>query len=182
MGSTSSTNLSHLSSPLFWPQSFPGDSGVKSPPDNAGDISLIPGWEDPLEEEMATHSLILAWKIPWTEDPVRLQSTGLQKELDIATGQQQLWASSHWLGSSQTMLMFGRTALKHVYYQVWNTSPVQVGCMKWVLRTGALGWPRGMGCGGRWEGGSGWGTNVNPWLIHVNVWQKPLQYCKVISL
>ena len=36
--------------------------------------------------------------------------------------------------------------------------------------------------GGRWEGGSGWGTHVNPWLIHVNVWQNPLQYCKVISL
>ena len=33
---------------------------------------------------------------------------------------------------------------------------------------------------GRW--GSGWGTHVHPWLIHVNVWQKPLQYCKVISL
>ena len=32
------------------------------------------------------------------------------------------------------------------------------------------------------EGGSGWGTHVNPWLIHVNVWQKPLQYCKEISL
>ena len=32
------------------------------------------------------------------------------------------------------------------------------------------------------EGGLGWGTHVNPWLIHVNVWQKPLQYCKVISL
>ena len=31
-------------------------------------------------------------------------------------------------------------------------------------------------------GGSRWGTHVNPWLIHVNVWQKPLQYCKVISL
>ena len=33
----------------------------------------------------------------------------------------------------------------------------------------------------RQERGSGWGTHVNPWLIHVNVWQKPLQYCKVIS-
>ena len=30
--------------------------------------------------------------------------------------------------------------------------------------------------------GSGWGTHVNPWLVHVTVWQKPLQYCKVISL
>ena len=39
-----------------------------------------------------------------------------------------------------------------------------------------------MGWRGRWEGGSGWGTHVNPWLIHVNVWQKTLQYCKVISL
>ena len=51
-----------------------------------------------------------------------------------------------------------------------------------MLGTGALGRPRGMGWGGRQEGGSGWGTHVNPWLIHVNVWQKPLQYCKVISL
>ena len=31
-------------------------------------------------------------------------------------------------------------------------------------------------------GGSGWGTHVYPWLINVNVWQKPLQYCKIISL
>ena len=54
--------------------------------------------------------------------------------------------------------------------------------MRQVLRAGALGRPRGMGWEGRWEGGSGWGTHVYPWLIHVNVWQKPLQYCKVISL
>ena len=54
--------------------------------------------------------------------------------------------------------------------------------MRQVLGAGALGWPRGMGWGGRWEGGSGWGTPVNPWRIHVNIWQKPLQYCKVISV
>ena len=36
------------------------------------------GWEDPLEEEMATHSNILAWEIPWTEEPGRLQSIGTQ--------------------------------------------------------------------------------------------------------
>ena len=35
-------------------------------------------WEDPLEEGMATHSSILAWRIPWTEDPGGLQSMGLQ--------------------------------------------------------------------------------------------------------
>ena len=44
--------------------------------------------------------------------------------------------------------------------------------MRQVLGAGALGRPRGLG----------WETHVNPWLIHVNVWQKPLQYCKVISL
>ena len=37
------------------------------------------GQEDPLEKEMATHSSILAWKIPWTEEPGRLQSVGLQR-------------------------------------------------------------------------------------------------------
>ena len=36
-------------------------------------------WEDPLEKEMATHSSILAWGIPWTEEPGRLQSMGLQR-------------------------------------------------------------------------------------------------------
>ena len=54
--------------------------------------------------------------------------------------------------------------------------------MRQVLRTGALGRPRGIGWRGRWERGSGWVIHVNPWLIHVNVWQKPLQYCEVISL
>ena len=37
------------------------------------------GWEDPLEKEMETHSSILAWRIPWTEEPGRLQSTGSQR-------------------------------------------------------------------------------------------------------
>ena len=37
------------------------------------------GWEDPLEEEMATHSSILAWKIPWTEEPDGLQSMEFQR-------------------------------------------------------------------------------------------------------
>ena len=37
------------------------------------------GWEDPLEKEMATHSCILAWKIPWTEEPGGLQKMGLQR-------------------------------------------------------------------------------------------------------
>ena len=78
--------------------------------------------------------------------------------------------------------IFKRIASKHVYYLGWNRSPAQVGCMIQVLGPGALERPRGIGWRGRWEGGFGWGIHVYPWLIHVNVWQKPLQYCKVISL
>ena len=37
------------------------------------------GWEDPLEKRMATHSSILAWRIPWTDEPSRLRSVGLQR-------------------------------------------------------------------------------------------------------
>ena len=42
------------------------------------------GWEDLLEKEMATHSSILAWKIPWTEEPDRLRSTGLQSQTQLS--------------------------------------------------------------------------------------------------
>ena len=49
---------------------------VKNPPANAGDLGSIPGVENPLEKEMATHSSILAWRIPWTEEP---KSRRLQK-------------------------------------------------------------------------------------------------------
>ena len=57
---------------------FPGGSVVKNLPANAGDTGLVPG-NIPLEKEMATHSSILAWEIPWTEEPGGLQSMGLQK-------------------------------------------------------------------------------------------------------
>ena len=50
---------------------FPGVSVVKNPPANAGDTGLIPALGRSLEEEMATHSSILAWTIPWTEEPGR---------------------------------------------------------------------------------------------------------------
>ena len=53
---------------------------VKSPPANAGDIETRAGslgQEDPLEEGTATHSSILAWRIPWTEEPGGLQSKGV---------------------------------------------------------------------------------------------------------
>ena len=59
---------------------FPGGSEVKASASNAGDLGSIPGLgEDPLEKEMATHSSILAWRIPWSEEPGRLQSPGSQR-------------------------------------------------------------------------------------------------------
>ena len=63
--------------------SFPGSAVSKesacqcSRHQRCGFLSL--GWEDPLEAEMVTHSSILAWKIPWTEEPGSLQSMGLQR-------------------------------------------------------------------------------------------------------
>ena len=56
---------------------------VKIPPANTEDsreTGSIPGREDALEEGMATHSSILAWEIPWTEEPEGLQATGSQRE------------------------------------------------------------------------------------------------------
>ena len=55
---------------------FLGASIVKNPPAEAGDVGSIPDWEDPLEEEMATCSSILASKIPWIEAPGSLSPWG----------------------------------------------------------------------------------------------------------
>ena len=55
---------------------------VKNPPANTGDVTdagSIPGSEDPLEKGMAPHYSILAWKIPWIEEPGRLESMGPQR-------------------------------------------------------------------------------------------------------
>ena len=63
---------------LAWGASLvaPGDEESAC---NAGDLGSILGWEDPLEKGMATHSSILAWRIPWTEEPVRLQTMGSKR-------------------------------------------------------------------------------------------------------
>ena len=65
-------------SPFRSPFSVPAGSVVKNQPSNAGDLGSIPGQEDPLEKEVATHFSILPWRIPWTEEPGRLQSMGSQ--------------------------------------------------------------------------------------------------------
>ena len=57
----------------------PGGLLVKNPSASVGDVGSIPGSEDSLEKEMATHSSILTWEIPWIEEPGRLQSMGSQR-------------------------------------------------------------------------------------------------------
>ena len=61
-------DLAFLSNP--W--SFSGSTAGKESACSVGDLGFIPGWEDPLEEGMAAHSSILAWRIPWTEEPGRV--------------------------------------------------------------------------------------------------------------
>ena len=78
-----SGEMSSLTSPSFHPHFMlvPYGTCGKEPSANAGDLrdtDLILGQEDPLEEEMATHSSVLAWTIPWTET-CGLQSMGLQR-------------------------------------------------------------------------------------------------------
>ena len=61
---------------------FPGGTSGKELPASTGDIrdiGSILGREDPLKEGIVTHSSILAWRIPWTEEPVGLQSMGSQR-------------------------------------------------------------------------------------------------------
>ena len=58
---------------------FPGGSEDKASACNAGALGSIPGLGRSLEKEMATHSSILAWRIPWTEEPGGLQSMGSQR-------------------------------------------------------------------------------------------------------
>ena len=101
---------------------------VKNLPAFAGDPCLIPGWEDPLEKERATHSNILAWKIPWTKRSGGLQSMELQRagyglatkqqpsEVDLGTG------SSLFCGitSSRTYLLLASlTAKSPVFFLCW---------------------------------------------------------------
>ena len=75
------TNPIHKGSTLMtW--GFSGGSVVQNLPTNAGDTGdmiLIPRSERAVEEEMATHFTVLAWEIPWTEEPDWLQSMGLQR-------------------------------------------------------------------------------------------------------
>ena len=96
-----------------------------------------------------------------------------------STGTQD-WESKLWLQTITSPHRPGALAPGTVYTtrNAGPTTSFRVGCMRQALGPGALGKPRGSGWRGRWEGGSGWGTHVNPWLFHSNVWQNSLQINK----
>ena len=85
-----------------------GGSEIKVSACNAGDLIWSLGREDPLEKEMATHSSILAWRIPWTEEPGGLQSTVLQRVRHD-------WATS--LFKEKWSLMF---SWQEILFQQWT--------------------------------------------------------------
>ena len=62
---------------VFW--GYLSASAIEESTCNAGDVGSSLVWKDPLEKEVATHSNILAWEIPRTEEPGRLESIGLQE-------------------------------------------------------------------------------------------------------
>ena len=69
------------------------------------------GWEDPLEKKMATHSSILVWEIPWTEEPGGLHSTGLRRvRHDLATKQQQQGAYYKYRISGSNLELLNQSA------------------------------------------------------------------------
>ena len=94
-----------------------------------GDLGSVPGLEDPLEEEMATHSSILAWKISWTEEAGGLRSTGSQRvEHDWVTNTYLLtylskysWSSSSWSDVVSIIAAFNLTThYANMFYKSWG--------------------------------------------------------------
>ena len=110
------------------PQDFTGGSDGKVSDYNAGDPEVQSlGGEDPLEKEMATDSSTLAWKIPWTEDPDRLQSMGLQR-----VGHD--WATSLFLSISPQWALAHRSPLRSGPWGRGSTSTSRGGERKGLSR------------------------------------------------
>ena len=162
---------------------------------------------------MTPHSSTLAWRIPGTGEPGGLPSVGSHRVghnwSELAAAAAAAWNLERWerwpymwdskrdtdiknrlldsVGESKGGMIWENSIETCIlsYVNIICEIDRQSRFNAWdrMLRASTLGWPWGMAWGGKWEGGSGWGTYVHPCvLIHVNAWQKPPQYCKVISL
>ena len=100
------------------PKGFPSGSVVKNLPANAGspagDAVQSLGREDPLEKEMATHSSILAWRIPWTEEPGGLQFVGSQKSFTFTSMYLNLQSTVFFFPASQLEDLISPLAMEAV--------------------------------------------------------------------
>ena len=133
-----------------------------------------------MEKEMATHSSILAWKTPWTEEPGRYSLWG-HKELDTTEHEQTCMLKWNYLGNWDKIIFGVITAAEFSYqysFKVRNELPVYFRCRiqdAWGWCTGMIqrddmGWEAGWG--------SGLGACIHPWQIHVNAWQNQYSIVK----
>ena len=95
---------------------FPRGSVAKNPPAKQETRIQSLGWEDPLEEEMATHSSTLAWEIPRTEEPGGLQSMGSQRV------RHDLWLKNKTLSTDSTIESLQRAPCQDSDFTYWQTS------------------------------------------------------------
>ena len=109
-------------------RSSPGGSMVKNLSVNAGDVGLMSGQEDPLEKEMATHFSILAWEIPWTEEPLLEPDTtpwlnnNLGTDWQYWTHKQTTWINSwlkHWESEAHLIQLFWNLVPSSVKWEHW---------------------------------------------------------------
>ena len=99
---------------------------VKNPPAMQETWVWSLGWEDLLEEGMATHSSILAWRIPWTEEPGRLESMGLQTvrhdwATKHSTAHGKLWTPLYEKYVQRKLIILARCAVKEISF-LWRIS------------------------------------------------------------
>ena len=112
------------------------------------------------ELEQIMSQLVWKYKKLWIAKAILRKKTGLG-----------------WINLPDFRLYYKATVIKAVWH--WSMYNIiyemnhqsRFDAWYWMLGAGALGWPRGMVRGGQWEGGSGWGTRVYPWQIHIDVWQ-----------
>ena len=117
---------------------------VRNLPASAGDAGSILGQEDLLEEVMAAHSSILAWRTPWTEEPNGLQPMGSQRVRhdwnDLAQNgdadiENRPMDTGGWEEGEEGT---ERVARKHIHYHMWNRQPMRICCMTQGTQTRAL--------------------------------------------
>ena len=96
---------------------FPGSSAGKESACNAGDLGLMPVWKGPLKKGIATHSTILAWRIPWTEEPGILQSMGSRRVrhdwVTFPSPAAKCWNVLLWLLLLNFLLLSGQHNMDH---------------------------------------------------------------------